>query len=236
MVTADEFYDFPQTSRPLNLAMAFSIALHVFLMLISFAPPEPIKFKPMDSRLEVILLNAKGVRNEQTQADVIAQVEAVDRAGNLVRLGVNDIGFAYRSSTLPDDLTIVSATLKGPKDAPEAIHQRMEEGLRKRAETQPVKDRSCGSTFRNPAGFSSTGAADDVHDLKAWKLIDDAGLRGARLGGAQMSEMHPNFLINADGATADDLESLGEKVRNKVFEKSGIRLEWEIKRVGNKTP
>lgn len=169
-------------------------------------------------------------------ADVIAQVEAVDRAGNFVRLGVNDIGFAYRSSTLPDDLTIVSATLKGPKDAPEAIHQRMEEGLRKRAETQPVKDRSCGSTFRNPAGFSSTGAADDVHDLKAWKLIDDAGLRGARLGGAQMSEMHPNFLINADGATADDLESLGEKVRNKVFEKSGIRLEWEIKRVGNKTP
>ena len=75
MVTADEFYDFPQTSKPLNLALAFSIALHVFLMLISFAPPEPIKFKPMDSRLEVILLNAKGSRNEQTQADVIAQVD-----------------------------------------------------------------------------------------------------------------------------------------------------------------
>lgn len=168
-------------------------------------------------------------------ADILLDVEAVDRDGNLHRLTANDIGFSYRSSSLPDDLVVVSARLKGPRDTPEAIHRRMEEGLQKRAETQPVKERSCGSTFRNPAGYSSTGAADDVHDLKAWKLIDDAGMRGARRGGAQMSEMHPNFLINTGEATADDLESLGEEVRNKVFEKSGIRLEWEIKRVGNKT-
>ena len=108
----------------------------------------------------------------------------------------------------------------------------MEEALEKRAQSQPVKDRSCGSTFRNPAGFSSTGQADDTHDLKAWKVIDDAGLRGHSLGGAQMSQMHPNFLINTGNATAKDLEDLGELVRKRVFENSGIQLQWEIKRVG----
>ena len=88
------------------------------------------------------------------------------------------------------------------------------------------------ATFRNPVGHSSTGRADDSHDLKAWKVIDDAGMRGARLGGAQMSEMHSNFLINAGGATAADLENLGEEVRKRVFQTSGITLEWEIMRVG----
>ena len=86
--------------------------------------------------------------------------------------------------------------------------------------------------FRNPAGHSSTGRADDSHDLKAWKVIDDAGMRGARLGGAQMSEMHSNFLINAKGANAADLEDLGEEVRKRVFQQAGITLEWEIMRVG----
>jgi UDP-N-acetylmuramate dehydrogenase len=104
--------------------------------------------------------------------------------------------------------------------------------LAKRNETQPTKDRSAGSTFRNPAGFSSTGRADDVHDLKAWKVIDDAGMRGARIGGAQMSPKHSNFLINADNATAADLENLGEEVRKKVYDSSGIRLQWEIMRIG----
>jgi UDP-N-acetylmuramate dehydrogenase len=108
----------------------------------------------------------------------------------------------------------------------------MDEQLARRDATQPVRERSAGSTFRNPAGFSSTGRDDDVHDLKAWKLIDDAGLRGVRLGGAQMSEKHPNFLINAGGATAADLEGLGEEVRKKVFAATGITLEWEIMRVG----
>ena len=108
----------------------------------------------------------------------------------------------------------------------------MAEQLARRDESQPTRERSAGSTFRNPAGYSSTGRADDVHDLKAWKVIDDAGMRGARLGGAQMSEKHSNFLINADHATAADLEGLGEEVRKKVLHNCGISLEWEIKRVG----
>ncbi len=112
----------------------------------------------------------------------------------------------------------------------------MEEQIARRDASQPTKERSAGSTFRNPAGFSSTGRADDVHDLKAWKVIDDAGLRGARLGGAQMSEMHSNFLINTGGATAADLEMLGEMVRKKVYNSTGITLEWEIMRVGEPAP
>ena len=108
----------------------------------------------------------------------------------------------------------------------------MEEQLARRDASQPTKERSAGSTFRNPAGFSSTGRADDVHDLKAWKLIEDAGMKGATLGGAQMSPMHGNFLVNAGGAKAADLENLGELVRKKVLESTGISLEWEIMRVG----
>ena len=104
--------------------------------------------------------------------------------------------------------------------------------IAKRDATQPTKDRSAGSTFRNPIGFSSTGRVDDTHDLKAWKVIDDAGMRGAKLGGAQMSPMHSNFLINTGGATAADLENLGEDVRKKVYDNSRIALEWEIMRVG----
>lgn len=108
----------------------------------------------------------------------------------------------------------------------------MAEQIAKRDASQPTKERSAGSTFRNPLGRSSTGKADDTHELKAWKVIDDAGMRGARRGGAQMSEMHSNFLINAGGATAADLEGLGEDVRKRVFQYSGITLEWEIMRVG----
>jgi UDP-N-acetylmuramate dehydrogenase len=112
----------------------------------------------------------------------------------------------------------------------------MDAQVKKRDATQPTKERSAGSTFRNPAGFSSTGAADDTHELKAWKVIEDAGMRGARVGGAQMSEMHANFMINAGGASAADLENLGEEVRKKVYDSSGITLEWEIMRVGEPAP
>jgi UDP-N-acetylmuramate dehydrogenase len=110
----------------------------------------------------------------------------------------------------------------------------MEDQLAKRDATQPTKDRSAGSTFRNPAGFSSTGQADDVHDLKAWKVIQDAGMKGATRGGAQMSPKHANFLINTGGATAADLEGLGEEVRKKVYDSCGITLQWEIMRIGEK--
>jgi UDP-N-acetylmuramate dehydrogenase len=112
----------------------------------------------------------------------------------------------------------------------------MTDQIARRDATQPTKERSAGSTFRNPVGHSSTGRADDRHDLKAWKVIDDAGLRGARRGAAQMSPMHPNFLINTGGATAADLEGLGEDVRKRVFQASGISLEWEIMRVGEPAP
>jgi len=166
-------------------------------------------------------------------ADVFVRATAVTRQGKIVTLKAEDMGFGYRDSGLPDDTTIVQAILRGPLGAPAEIEAKMEAALASRAASQPVKERSCGSTFRNPAGYSSTGEADDVHDLKAWKLIDEAGLRGAQLGGAQMSEMHPNFMINSGGATAADLEELGEMVREKVLEKHGIELAWEIRRVGD---
>ena len=127
---------------------------------------------------------------------------------------------------------MVSATFRAAKGDPAELAARMEDQIAKRDASQPTKDRSAGSTFRNPAGYSSTGRADDRHELKAWKVIDDAGMRGATLGGAQMSTMHSNFLINAGGASAADLENLGEDVRKRVFQTSGITLEWEIMRVG----
>ncbi|WP_298805068.1 UDP-N-acetylmuramate dehydrogenase [uncultured Lentibacter sp.] len=169
-------------------------------------------------------------------ADVFVSAKAVTREGALVTLGPEDLKFEYRQSALPEGMVLVEATFEGPKGEAEALHARMAEQLKRRDETQPTKERSAGSTFRNPAGYSSTGRADDSHELKAWKVIDEAGMRGARLGGAQMSEMHSNFMINAGGATAADLEGLGEEVRKKVYENSGITLEWEIMRVGEPTP
>lgn len=165
-------------------------------------------------------------------ADVFVSARAVTRAGEIVTLTAEDLNFRYRQSDLPEGMVLIDATFEGPQGYPDALLARMQEQLRRRDESQPTKERSAGSTFRNPAGFSSTGRADDVHDLKAWKVIEDAGLRGARLGGAQMSEKHANFLINAGGATAADLEGLGEAVRKKVYQTSGITLEWEIMRVG----
>ncbi|MBY6166535.1 UDP-N-acetylmuramate dehydrogenase [Pseudooceanicola nitratireducens] len=169
-------------------------------------------------------------------ADHFVQARVVTRDGRQVTLTAEDLQFAYRHSALPEGWVVTEVTLEGPDGTPEDLHARMESQLAKRDETQPTKDRSAGSTFRNPAGFSSTGRADDVHDLKAWKVIDDAGMRGARLGGAQMSEKHSNFLLNADQATAADLENLGEEVRKRVFQNSGITLEWEIMRVGEHAP
>lgn len=166
-------------------------------------------------------------------ADVLRKATIVTRQGDLRDLTPEDLNFRYRQSDLPEGAVLISATFEGPSGDPDDLHARMEAQLKKRDETQPTKDRSAGSTFRNPAGFSSTGQADDVHDLKAWKVIDDAGMRGATRGGAQMSPKHSNFLINTGTATADDLEGLGEEVRKKVYETSGITLEWEIMRVGD---
>jgi UDP-N-acetylmuramate dehydrogenase len=169
-------------------------------------------------------------------ADVCTGVTAVTRAGEVVDLTPAEMGFAYRQSALPEGWVIVSATFAAPLGDPQALEAKMAGQIARRDASQPVKERSAGSTFRNPAGFSSTGRADDTHELKAWALIDKAGLRGARRGGAQMSEKHPNFLINAGGATAADLEGLGEEVRKRVFQDSGLLLEWEIMRVGEPAP
>ncbi len=169
-------------------------------------------------------------------ADDLMQARAVLRDGTLITLTPDELNFSYRHSTLPDGAVLIDATFKAPSADPAVLSARMDEQLAKRDATQPTKDRTAGSTFRNPAGFSSTGAADDIHDLKAWKVIDDAGLRGHRRGGAQMSPKHPNFLVNADNASAADLEGLGEEVREKVFQNSEIRLEWEIMRVGEPAP
>ena len=169
-------------------------------------------------------------------ADHLVSATAVTRAGARVKLSPADLALAYRSSHLPEGWVLTAATFRAAAADPAALNARMDDQIAKRDATQPVKDRSAGSTFRNPAGFSSTGRADDTHDLKAWKLIDDAGLRGYRLGGAQMSVKHPNFLINTGTATAADLEALGEHVRKRVAETSGITLHWEIMRVGEPAP
>ncbi|MDG1408811.1 MAG: UDP-N-acetylmuramate dehydrogenase [Octadecabacter sp.] len=169
-------------------------------------------------------------------ADVLQDVQVVMRDGSQRTLSAVDLDLKYRSSSLPDGAVIVSATLRAPKEDAQILEDRMAAQLAKRDETQPTKDRTAGSTFRNPAGFSSTGKADDSHDRKAWKVIDDAGMRGAVRGGAVMNTIHSNFLTNAGGATAADLEGLGEDVRKKVYQTSGLTLEWEIMRVGEPAP
>ncbi len=168
-------------------------------------------------------------------ADVLASVDVVYRDGSRGTVQAADLDLQYRQSALPEGAVIVAARLTPPAGDAAALKQRMDDQLAKRDETQPTKDRTAGSTFRNPAGFSSTGQADDTHELKAWKVIEDAGMRGATLGGAVMNEMHANFLTNAGGASAADLEDLGEAVRKKVYDHAGITLEWEIKRVGERT-
>lgn len=167
-------------------------------------------------------------------ADVLEAVTVVGRDGQVAELPAENLDLAYRQSNLPQGAVIVAATFAPPHGDPDALRHRMSEQLARRDETQPTRDRTAGSTFRNPAGFSSTGRSDDVHDLKAWKVIDKAGMRGARLGGAVMNVKHSNFLTNAGDATAADLEELGEEVRKKVYDSQGIKLQWEIMRVGKR--
>ena len=166
-------------------------------------------------------------------ADHLVEVEAVARDGAILTLTPDELQFDYRHSHLPEGWVLTRATFRADRGEPDALLAKMEDQLARRDASQPTRDRTAGSTFRNPAGFSSTGRADDVHDLKAWKLIEDAGLRGHRLGGAQMSDKHPNFLINTGDATAADLENLGELVRDRVRANSGHELTWEVIRIGD---
>lgn len=167
-------------------------------------------------------------------ADVLVEIQVVTRQGQQMTLPAAALDLHYRQSALPEGAVIVAASFRAPQGNPQDLHDKMTEQLTRRDASQPMKERSAGSTFRNPAGFSSTGRADDSQALKAWKVIEDAGMRGATRGGAQMSEMHSNFMINKGGATAADLEELGEEVRNRVFQHSGLTLEWEIRRVGER--
>jgi UDP-N-acetylmuramate dehydrogenase len=153
--------------------------------------------------------------------DVLLETRGIDRQGNLRTFSNGEMGFSYRQCSAPHDVIFTAAVLQGRGGEPEQIAGEMATIKKKREASQP-RNRTGGSTFKNPPGHS------------AWKLIDEAGCRGLTIGGAQVSELHSNFLINLGSASAADIETLGETVREKVKENSGIDLEWEIKRVGVK--
>ena len=160
-----------------------------------------------------------GANGAETK-DVLVEATGVDRKGTVHTFSNADMKFVYRNSGVDPSIVFTSARFRGVAAAPDAIRARMEEVQRHRETAQPIREKTGGSTFKNPPGNS------------AWKLIDAAGCRGLRVGGAQVSQMHCNFLINTGNATGHDIETLGETVRNRVKETSGIELHWEIKRIG----
>jgi UDP-N-acetylmuramate dehydrogenase len=154
--------------------------------------------------------------------DAFVECKALDPDGGLHKLRAEQMGFAYRHCAVPEDWIFTSAVMRGSREERSVIEARMAEIRRQREESQPMRTRTGGSTFANPPGH------------KAWKLIDDAGCRGLRIGGAMVSEKHTNFLINTGDASGSDLEELGEEVRRRVANTSGITLEWEIRRIGRR--
>jgi UDP-N-acetylmuramate dehydrogenase len=152
--------------------------------------------------------------------DRLIEARGIDRSGARRAFSNAEMGFSYRHSVAPGDVVFTAATFQGRPGEPAAIEAEMERITRAREASQPIREKTGGSTFKNPPG------------MKAWELIDRSGCRGLRLGGAEVSTMHCNFLINTGSATAADLEALGEEVRRRVLETSGVRLEWEIRRVG----
>lgn len=162
---------------------------------------------------------------------ILIEAELVDRHGVLRRVTPRDLGMAYRHTDVPDESLFIGALFQGCEGIPETIEARIAEIRERRASTQPIKAQTGGSTFANPT-LTELAAAGIPPETKAWQLIDRVGGRGLRQGGAQMSELHANFMINTGTATAGDLEGLGEEIRRRVREKFGIELRWEIKRVG----
>lgn len=152
--------------------------------------------------------------------DVLVEARGVDRKGRKLVLSNRDMNYSYRHCGAAEEIIFTAAVLQGEKGDAAQIAAAMDDITSRRESTQPVKTRTGGSTFKNPAG------------AKAWQLIDRAGLRGFAIGPAKVSELHCNFLINEGGATAAQLEELGETVRRRVQQTSGVELEWEIKRVG----
>jgi UDP-N-acetylmuramate dehydrogenase len=166
----------------------------------------------------VLRMNGGAYKGETK--DVLVEARAVDRQGRIHTLGNADMHYTYRHCGAPEDFIFTQATFKGAPGDRAAIAAEMDKITESREATQPIKSRTGGSTFKNPPGG------------KAWQLIDAAGCRGLVVGGAQVSELHCNFLINLGTATAADIETLGETVRKRVKESSGVDLEWEIKRIG----
>jgi len=162
---------------------------------------------------------------ESETKDVLVSCVAYDRAGQRHEFSCADMGFTYRHTTAPADLIFVSATFQGTADDPAEILARMDAITQKREQSQPIRDKTGGSTFKNPDPVQSGGR-------KSWQVIDAAGLRGYQIGGAQMSEKHCNFMINTGTATAKDLEALGEHVIQQVKATQCVDLNWEIKRIG----
>jgi UDP-N-acetylmuramate dehydrogenase len=160
-----------------------------------------------------------GANGSETK-DVLVEASGVSRDGQQIRFTSANMKFVYRSSGVDPSVIFTSARFRGIVAAPEAIRARMNEVQNHRETAQPIREKTGGSTFKNPPGHS------------AWKLVDAAGCRGLRVGGALVSEMHCNFLINTGTATGHDIETLGETVRARVKENSGIELHWEIKRIG----
>jgi UDP-N-acetylmuramate dehydrogenase len=160
-----------------------------------------------------------GANGAETK-DVLIEATGIDRKGDTHIFSNADMKFVYRNSGVDPSIIFTSARFRGRPAAPEAIRARMNEVQTHREAAQPIREKTGGSTFKNPPGNS------------AWKLVDAAGCRGLKLGGAQVSEMHCNFLINTGNATGHDIEALGEAVRERVKQNSGIELHWEIKRIG----
>jgi UDP-N-acetylmuramate dehydrogenase len=160
-----------------------------------------------------------GANGRETQ-DVLIEATGIDRAGHRHVFSNEEMKFAYRNSGVDPSVVFTSARFRGMIAASDVIRARMNEVQNHREMAQPIREKTGGSTFKNPPGNT------------AWKLIDAAGCRGMRIGGAQVSEMHCNFLINTGNATGHDIEALGEAVRARVKENSGIELHWEIKRIG----
>jgi UDP-N-acetylmuramate dehydrogenase len=160
-----------------------------------------------------------GAHGRETK-DCLTSARAVDLDGNIYVLTNKDMDFTYRHSGVPDGWIFTEATFSGTAGDPAAILKEMDDVAEYREKNQPIKERTGGSTFKNPPGDS------------AWKLVDEAGCRGLRVGGAKVSDMHCNFLINDNQASGEDVETLGETVRARVKAKSGVTLNWEIIRVG----
>ena len=167
-------------------------------------------------------LRMNGGAYESETKDVLIEVVAYDRQGKRHVLSLADLHYTYRHSGAPEDMIFVEALFQGHPGDRKEILDRMNAITARREETQPIRTRTGGSTFKNPVGH------------KSWQLIDAAGCRGLRCGGAQVSELHCNFLINTGEATAADIEDLGEDVRARVKAQSGVTLEWEIKRIGER--